>query len=148
MQIKVGRGQKLCRSCNTINGVRSFNCKNCNHPFAMKKDKKNPHKVNVSIKANPNIITDHTKLIPGDRIKVLKASGPYHTDENGNKHYIGNKGKYLVDKILDNGIMAVTQFGSHEFLYMGPEMKSPELETLTRAPYKMVLMKKRENIDE
>ena len=29
---KLKRGQKMCKNCSTINGVRSFNCKNCNHP--------------------------------------------------------------------------------------------------------------------
>lgn len=143
MDIKLKRGQKLCRNCNTINGVRSFNCKNCNNPFSMNKPRKHLPTKRI-VKVLKSLVKDFTQLNPGDKIKVLKGSGPYHTDENGIKHYIGNSGKFSVDRIVSNGIMAVTQYGAHEFLYMGPEMKSPDLETLTRAPYKVILIKRKE----
>ena len=50
-----------------------------------------------------------------------------------------------MDRIVNNGIMAMTQYGSHEFLYMGPEEKSPVLDTLTRAPHKVLIVKRYEN---
>ena len=42
--MKTKRGQKLCASCNTINGVRSFECKNCGEQFKMKKGRKGARK--------------------------------------------------------------------------------------------------------
>ena len=38
--MKTKRGQKLCKKCNAINGVRAYNCKKCNDPFPMKKKQK------------------------------------------------------------------------------------------------------------
>jgi len=139
---KLKRGQKLCKKCNTINGVRSFNCKNCNNPFEMKKARKTVI-INGVVKVRKNFVSDYKSLVKGDRIKVLKGSGPYHTDETGNKTYLGSKGKYTVDRVMDDGIMVSSQYGSHEFLYMGPVMTSPMLDTLTRAPFKIILLKKR-----
>jgi len=135
---KLKRGQKLCKNCNTINGVRSFNCKKCLSPFVMKKRKK-------LFSKSAHFISDYTQLERGDIIKVLGGNGLYHTDEEGNRHYLVNRGKYTVDKVVKNGIMAMTQYGSYEFLYMGPEEKSPILTTLTRSPHKIILVKKANN---
>ena len=139
---KVGRGQKLCKNCNTINGVRAFNCKSCGTPFTMKKPRKNIPVGNKSSQNARGLVLDYKELSKGDVIKVLKGSGPYYTDENGEKTYLGNKGKYKVDSVMDDGIMIVNDYGSHEFLYMGPVVPSTMLDTLTRAPHKVVLLKK------
>ena len=138
MEVKLKRGQKMCKACGTINGVRSFNCKKCLAPFTMKKRRK-------GLRRNVSFVNDYTQLNKGDVSKVIGGNGPYHTDEEGNKHYLTNRGKYIVDRIVNNGIMAMTQYGSHEFLYMGPEEKSPVLDTLTRAPHKVLIVKRYEN---
>lgn len=142
---KLKRGQKMCKNCNTINGVRSFNCKNCNHPFIMKKPPKSEMVGNKRVSTARTV--DYKTLSKGDVIKVLKGSGPYHTNENGDRTYLGNKGKYTVDRVVEDGIMAIGQHGSHEFLYMGETQQSNMLETLTRAPYKFVLLRKKEPVN-
>jgi hypothetical protein len=139
MEVKLKRGQKLCRNCNTINGVRSFNCKSCNSPFAMKKVRKT---ILVDGKVKRNFITDHKTLQKGDYIRVFKKGGPYHLDKDGNKNYLCHKGKYTVDRIMEDGIMVHSQYGGSEFLYMGPKMISPILDTLIRAPHKITLITK------
>jgi len=141
--IKLKRGQKLCTYCNTINGVRSFNCKSCNSPFTMKKKRKNTPALNAA-RINRNLIVDYTTLSKGDKIKVLKGSGPYYIAESGEKQYLGNKGIFVVDSLLSNGIMAVSKYGSIEFLYMGQEEKSNVLDNIIRSPYKIALISKGE----
>ena len=136
---KLKRGQKMCKNCQTINGVRSFNCKNCSHPFKMKGTRKT---ITVNGKIKRNFITDHKTLEKGDYIRVFKKGGPYHLDPAGNKNYLCRKGKYTVDKVTDNGIMVYSQYGGFEFLYMGPVEKSPVLDTIIRAPHKITLINK------
>lgn len=142
---KLKRGQKLCKGCNTINGVRSFNCKSCGNAFVMKSGPKvgviKKHKIK---KFRKQLVEDYNTLLPGDLIKVIQGSGPYHTDVEGVQHSIGPKGKFRVKSILPNGIMAASDYGAQEFLYMGPVMKSPTVETVTRAPHKLILLR-REN---
>ncbi|MGA1048866.1 MAG: hypothetical protein ACO3UU_12730 [Minisyncoccia bacterium] len=139
--IKLKRGQKLCKNCNTINGVRSFNCKSCNSPFTMNKKRKNTP-ANNAARINRNLIVDYTTLSKGAKIKVLKGSGPYYIGESGEKQYLGNSGFFLVDKILNNGIMASSTYGAIEFLYMGQEEKSNVLDNIIRSPYKIALVSK------
>ena len=133
---KLKRGQKLCTNCNTVNGVRSFNCKSCGNAFTMKKARKT-----LNTKGR-GLVVDFKSLSKGDMIKVLKGSGPFHVGQDGERNYIGSKGKYRVDQVMEDGIMAVTTNGTHEFLYMGPVVQSTSLDTITRAPHKVVLIKK------
>ena len=146
METKLKRGQKLCKSCNTINGVRSYNCKSCNSPFIMNKKRKNTPALNAA-RINRNLIADYTTLSKGDKIKVLKGSGPYYIAESGEKQYLGNKGIFVVDSILGNGIMAVSKYGAIEFLYMGREEQSSIMDNIIRSPYKIALVSKA-NINE
>ena len=140
---KLKRGQKMCRNCNTINGVRSFNCKSCNHAFVMKSGPKDGTFKKKKIKKfRKQMVEDYTTLLPGDIIKVVQGTGPYHTDHEGVKHSIGNKGKYRVKSILSNGVMVCSDYGCQEFLYMGPVMPSPTVDTVTRAPHKVILLKR------
>lgn len=144
---KLKRGQKLCKGCNTINGVRSFNCKSCGNAFSMKKPPKNGIVIRQGVKVGNSPTVDYKSLSKGDIIKVLKGSGPYHTNESGEKTYLGTKGKYTVDSIVQDGIMVVNQNGAHEFLYMGEVVTSSMLNTLTRSPYKIILLKKKEVVN-
>jgi len=81
-------------------------------------------------------------LKTSNKIKVLKGSGPYYTGESGEKQYLGNNGVFVVDSILGNGIMAVSQYGAIEFLYMGQEEKSNVLDNIIRSSYKIALISK------
>lgn len=145
---KLKRGQKMCRNCNTINGVRSFTCKSCGHAFVMKSSPKHGGIKKTKIKKfRKQPVDDHTTLLPGDLIKVVQGTGPYHTDSEGVKHSIGNKGKYRVKSVVSNGVMVSSDYGCQEFLYMGPVMQSPTVDTITRAPHKVILLR-RENAQE
>lgn len=137
--IKLKRGQKLCKNCNTINGVRSYNCKSCNSPFVMsKKNSRFP-------KFSKRLVTDITTLEKGDKIKVLQGSGTYHIDSDGNKHYLGNPGIYTVDFIDGDTIMAINKWGTLEFIYMGLEKESTIMDNLIRAPHKVIVISKAGN---
>ena len=45
--MKARPGQKICSSCDEINGVRAFECKNCGIAFKMKKARRGPKKKQV-----------------------------------------------------------------------------------------------------
>ena len=66
-QPKLGRGKKICKHCNTINGVRSFECKKCGQTFKMKKGPKGIRKKRIE---------DFKTLQKGDWIKVNSQSLP------------------------------------------------------------------------
>lgn len=132
--IKPKRGQKVCSSCNTINGVRSFECKNCSHPFKMKKFPKTKKKV---------LISNHKELVPGDTIRVVGGSGPYFIGDDNLKHYCSDRGKYVVNSIDEDGLWACAPNGGNVFLYMGQVKKSPVFSKIIRAPHKILLLKNR-----
>lgn len=137
--MKIKRGQKLCVNCNTINGVRSFNCKSCGNAFKMKKG---------IFKKSPQKVEDYTLLQKGDRIKIVGGSGPYYTTKDGIRHYFTDRGKYTVDKIVHNGIIAHGKCGI-EFFYMGPIQTSPILKSIVRSPHKIKLIRQlRDRVDE
>lgn len=138
---KLKRGQKLCKNCNTVNGVRSYNCKSCHSPFVMNKVKKNPR----FPKFSKRLVKDLSLLEKGDKIKVLQGSGTYHIDSDGNKHYLGNPGIYTVDFINGDTIMAVNKYGTLEQIYMGPEKPSTIMDNLMRAPHKVIVISKAGN---
>ena len=107
--IEKKRGQKLCEQCGTPNGVRAYECKNCDYPFKMKKYRKGSKKKRVD---------DFTKLQKGDEIRVVGGSGPYYTNENGEKLYLTDRGKYIVKNVDENGIHTHGKHG-YDYLYMG-----------------------------
>ena len=117
--IEKKRGQKLCEKCNTPNGVRAYECKNCDYPFKMKKYRKGSKKKRVD---------DFTTLQKGDEIRVVGGSGPYYTNEDGEKIYLTDRGKYIVKKVDDTGIHTHGKHG-HDYLYMGKKCPSPILDS-------------------
>tara|TARA_B100000282_G_C31519241_1_gene393120 strand:+ start:219 stop:650 length:432 start_codon:yes stop_codon:yes gene_type:complete len=127
-EIEMGRGKKICSKCNTVNGVRSFNCKNCGHAFEMKKARK---------KKREEIVTDYTSLKKGDIINVVGGSGSYYTGEDGERHYMVDRGEYQVQGIKDEGILAYSTTGGYNYIYMGKERKSKLLATITNVPCKI-----------
>jgi NAD(P)H-flavin reductase len=128
--MKAKPGQKLCSSCNEVNGVRAFECKKCGEAFKMKRRRRGFKKKQVE---------DHTTLKKGDLIRVVGGSGTYWVGENGDKHYFTDRGKYIVTRTEKDGIVAVGPCGS-TFLYMGKLSRSPILSTMWRSPHKIVLL--------
>ena len=130
MMVKSKRGQKVCSHCNTVNGVRSFECKNCGQSFKMRKGPKGIRKKRIE---------DHRDLKKGDYIKVVGGSGPYYTDEYGERQYLVERGKYIVSHTDDGGIHAYGNTG-YNYLYMGERCPSPMMDSITRSPCKIVLL--------
>ena len=128
--IKNKRGQKVCEHCNKINGVRSFECKNCGQAFKMRKAPKGIRKKRVE---------DHRNLVKGQVIKVIGGSGSYYTDEYGERQYFVERGKYIVSHTDDLGIHAYGKTG-YNYLYMGKSCPSPTLDSIVRSPCKILLL--------
>lgn len=128
--IKIKRGQKSCAKCNAINGVRSFECKNCGAQFKMKKFKKK----------SKRLILNHKELNKGDMIRVVGGSGPYYIDDNGDRHYFVDRGKYTVIKTDDNGIYTYSDSGFN-YLYMGETCKSNLLDSIIKSACKVLLIR-------
>ena len=127
-QPKIKRGQKLCSNCGTINGVRAFVCKNCEAEFKMKKGRKRPRRKEVE---------DFKTLERGDTIRVVGGSGPYHTDREGEKTYLVDRGKYTVISTDHQGIQVYGPNG-YGYLYMGKICPSELIDTITKAPCKIL----------
>lgn len=126
-QPKITRGQKMCKKCETINGVRAFVCKDCGAEFKMKKRRKHPRRI---------VVDDFRTLQPGDTVRVMGASGPFHTDSNGDRSYLVERGKYKVVSTDQNGIHAYGE-GGYGYLYMGSVKTSKLIDTITHAPCKI-----------
>ena len=125
------RGQKICENCGCVNGVRAYECKQCDYPFKMKRGRRTPKKKQVE---------DHMTLNKGDVIRVVGGSGSYHTDYNGEKTYLIDRGKYVVDHVDQQGVGAYGKTG-YGYLYMGKKCPSPLMDTITKAPCKIILLK-------
>ena len=130
-QPKLGRGKKVCNHCNEINGVRSFECKNCGQAFKMNKSPKGIRKKKVE---------DFKSLQRGDWIKVVGGSGPYHIDRDGERTYLVERGKYKVEYTDSEGIHAYGDSG-YNYLYMGESCPSPLMDSIIRSPCKILLLK-------
>ena len=125
------RGQKICIHCHTVNGVRSFECKNCGQAFKMKKGPKGIRKKRID---------DFRRLQKGDWIKVVGDSGPYHIDRTGERTYLVERGKYKVEYTDTQGIHAYGDSGDN-YLYVGESCPSPLLDSIIRSPCKILLLK-------
>lgn len=126
MFIKVKRGQKLCPNCKTINGVRSFGCKNCLYSFKHKK---------VMSKFS------WKHLQKGDKIKVFGNSGPFYKKANGERVFMCNRGKFSVINVDKNGIHAKgigLKSTGYCYIYMGRDKKSSVLPSITLSKHKVV----------
>ena len=141
--MKLKRGQKCCKNCQTINAARQRICIECRKPFQLK---------NTPIK---NEVKDWKDLQKGDMFRVVNGTGPYYVlkrdcgeGQEGEKLFIGSKGKYIVKKIDHNGIQAwsISPPGSfsHEFVYMGKNGYCEELNLHQRA-HRIIKIKHRPN---
>ncbi len=136
--MKVKRGQKLCKSCNGINGARSHTCKHCNTSFnigATSKSKK-PAKTKKVKKFEE--INDWKSLADGDHIKVIGRSGNYYVNDSGEKQYLSDAGVYTVKSHDANGLIVYGNEGGWGYIYMGPEIKSDTIPNMYRSPHKIV----------
>lgn len=125
------RGQKICIHCNTANGVRSYECKNCGQEFKMKKPPRGIRKKQIE---------DFKSLNKGDKIKVVGGSGTYFLDDNGERSYMVERGIYTVSHTDEQGIHAYGKTG-YNYLYMGKRCTSPMLDSIIRSPCKILLLK-------
>jgi hypothetical protein len=117
MKVKLKRGQKICKKCNTINACRSRSCKDCANPFISK---------NIPIK---NEITDWRNVELGTYIKVVQGTGPYFvskkdTEESkiGERVCMGDTGVFRVLGIDKKGLRVHGASGKNSgfsYLYMG-----------------------------
>ena len=117
--MKLSRGQKRCNKCRTVNAARQRVCVYCRQEFTTK---------NVPLKHE---IKDWKILEKGDAFRVINGTGPYyilkgdsHEGKEGEKLFIGCRGKYIVDNIVAQGIGAWRMSGGnsrYEFVYMGED---------------------------
>jgi len=117
--MKLSRGQKRCKKCNTVNAARQRVCVYCRQEFTMK---------NIPLKHE---IKDWKILEKGDAFRVINGTGPYyilkgdsHEGKEGEKLFIGCRGKYIVDSVVAQGIGAWKMTGGnsrYEFVYMGED---------------------------
>ena len=115
--MKLSRGQKRCNKCRTVNAARQRVCVYCRQEFVMK---------NVPLKHE---IKDWKVLEKGDAFRVINGTGPYyilkgdsHEGKEGEKLFIGCRGRYIVDNVVPQGIGAWKMTGGnsrYEFVYMG-----------------------------
>ena len=129
--IKKKRGQKVCEKCNCINGVRAYECKECDAPFKMKKYRRGNKKKQVE---------DHKTLNKGDLIRVVGGKGCHYVDKNGDRHYFTDRGKYLVQSTTSDGIITTGKHG-HQYIYMGKTKPSKILDNSFWDRHKIILLK-------
>lgn len=124
------RGVKLCSECGTEHGVRAYECKNCDHPFVMKKPRRGQRK---------KLVEDYKTLRAGDVIRVVGGSGDYYVGRDGEKQYFTDRGRYKVEGIDNTGIKAYGPHG-YTYLYMGKSCPSKLVEGVFKAPHKILLI--------
>ena len=135
------RGQKVCKSCNQINGARAYTCKKCGQPFKMK---------NGKIRYGKKAMEDWTTLKEGDCIRTLSRSGDYYYKQNGDKIYWTGAGKFIVKELTfddeneNYGIACyglTNKNGGYHWLYMGKEKRQEDSDIAFHSPHKIVRIK-------
>ena len=143
---KRGKPEKSCPECDYINHARSSNCKSCDYQFYVRKNKQ-----------REIMAANWKELQTGDVIKCVIGSGPYFLskDHVGEKIYMGQKGTFEVEEIIDKnktncGIMgrkllsAGRKGFSREYIYMGESHYDEKL-GIHREPHKIRVIKKQDN---
>ena len=133
------KGQKICPECGTATGPRAYCCKQCNHVFAFKPKSKEAK--NTKIIHNVN----WRELVKGDRIKV--AGGPYFVSR-GEFIPMGYRGRFVVESVDANGILAWGIDKSHGFchIYMGGDIQNKET-GVWKTKHKLIKLKQKEPVD-
>lgn len=119
---------KTCPNCNQKSGVRTYICK-CGYEFidkngVSKKVKEVKESRRPKNRVKKMVETDWQTLNVGEKIKVVKGSGPYRIKDNGDRISFGHSGDYTVKEIQQDGLLA-TQKGMIHFIYMGEPRMSP-----------------------
>jgi hypothetical protein len=133
--MKLKRGQKLCKSCNNINGARAYICKHCNTEFSTAVRGKNKFKKK---KVKKFEYVDWQSLSRGDRIKVIGRSGTYYMNSVGEKMYMSDPGVYTIQRVDSKGLVVYGKDGGFGYIYMGIEEPSKEVPNMYRSPHKIV----------
>lgn len=138
MTVKLSRGQKLCKSCGTVNAARQRVCKGCHYEF-----------ISSSTPISGEI-TDWKNLEKGKLIKIIQGTGPYYkvvrdTDEHaqGDRIPMGNIGVFKVIRLDSYGIIvcgATNKNSGYSYLYMGESKVSP-ITGLNLEPYRIKSVK-------
>ncbi len=117
--MKLKRGQKLCKHCKCINAARQRICIECSREFKL-----------TNSRLKNEIINWKEELKPGDAFRIINGTGPYYVltqdcgeGKEGDKLFVGSKGKFIVRDLDVKGIMAykMTALGRFEFVYMGKD---------------------------
>lgn len=138
MKIKLQRGQKLCKECDTVNAARQRVCKGCGHEFISK---------NTPISGE---VKDWESLEKGTLIKVIQGTGPYFISKRdtefsfvGERICMGDTGVFKVVGLGKDGIIvygATRKNSGYSYLYMGPPKKSKNTGTYLE-PYRIKYVK-------
>ena len=132
------RGKKTCPSCSTETGPRAYCCPNCNHVFSFKA--KSKESKNTKIIRNVN----WRELIKGDRIKV--GGGPYFVNR-GEFIPMGYRGKFIVERIDENGILAwgIDRNAGFAHIWMNGDIQNKET-GVWKTPHKLIKLKQKETL--
>ncbi len=130
------RGKKSCPSCFCETGPRAYSCPKCNHIFVFKPKSKEAKNTKVIAKVN------WRELIKGDRIKV--AGGPYFFSK-GDFIPMGYRGRFVVDSIDENGILAwgVDKHSGFCHIYMGGDIQDKQT-NVWKTKHKLMKLKSKE----
>ena len=128
----MGKGQKKCPECGVINGARAYQCKECDYAFPNKYGRKRYNKP----------VSNWSELKRGDCFRVVGGSGSYYVSpDTGERTYMSSKGKYIVNRITRDGILAYGIGKNNtgcEFIYMGEHEKSQLCDNMYNAPHKLI----------
>ena len=132
------KGQKICASCGSPNGPRSFACKSCNAPFVFKVKSKEAK--------NTKIIRDVNwkDLVKGDRIKV--SGGPFFMSK-GEFVHMGYRGRFIVESLDKNGILAwgLDKYQGFCHIYMGGDIQNKET-NVWKTKHNLIKLKNKEQV--
>jgi ribosomal protein L40E len=132
----MGKGQKTCENCGQTTGPRAYVCKKCNTPFIFKAKSKESKNTKIIHKVN------WRELVKGDKIKV--AGGPYFFNR-GEFIPMGYRGKFIVEKIDDKGIIAwgLDKSAGIAHIYMGGDIQNQET-GVWKTRHKLIKLKNRD----
>ena len=129
----MGKGQKVCPECNTVNGARAYQCKVCDYAFPNKHGR---------IRYSKRPVRDWRELKRGDCVRVVGGSGSYYVSpDTGERTYMSSKGKYKVHTISRDGIVAYGIGKNNtgcQFIYMGVHKQSNLVDNMFNSPHKLV----------
>jgi predicted RNA-binding Zn-ribbon protein involved in translation (DUF1610 family) len=125
------RGIKTCAACGASNGARSYECRECGAEFAVKTKKNRKHRA--------RLVKDYRNLLPGAVVKVVGGSGPYYYDAAGNRVAMVDRGVYIVESVVKDGLyVRLKNEGARSFLYMGATVASPHASGIIRRACKLI----------